>query len=68
MFVRPASDQSWQRMIDAGTLEQRAGTLGRATLGNWFQPGADPVSPVSEREAINDGREVPCESPVLERN
>lgn len=55
-------------MIDAGTLEQRAETLSRATLGNPFQPGADPVCPVGEREGLNDGREVPCESPVLQRN
>lgn len=57
-----------QGMIDAGTLEQRAGTLRRATLGNRFQPGADAVWPVGEWESINDGREVPCESPVLQRN
>lgn len=55
-------------MIDSGTLVQRAEPLSRATLQDLPKRGADNVCLVSEREGINDEREVLCESRVPQQN
>ena len=69
VFAQPVGcTEGGRLLIDSATLAQWAERLSPATLENLLQRGAAPACLVSQREGINDEREVLCESRVPQQN